>query len=181
MNQIVLERRKDPPIEIAELHTTLLSPEWWCLKIYRVRHVASMLSADGRTVTCFFEARDAETMRSLLRRVREPYERLWPATVHAPPSVPAASALAPHGPTLVIVERDFAEPADFDALQATEDRAAWCLEEHRVRFLRTWFATDRRRMLCLYAAPDAESVRLAQQKAGMPFTRVWAARLHEPA
>jgi hypothetical protein len=29
-------------------------------------------------------------------------------------------------------------------------------------------------MLCLYQAPDAESVRLAQHQANMPVDRVWA-------
>ena len=29
-------------------------------------------------------------------------------------------------------------------------------------------------MLCLYEAPDAESVRQAQREAGVPFERAWA-------
>jgi hypothetical protein len=48
-----------------------------------------------------------------------------------------------------------------------------------VRFVRTYFATDRRRMICLYVAPDAESVRLAQVQAGLPHAGVWAAALYE--
>jgi uncharacterized protein DUF4242 len=75
----------------------------------------------------------------------------------------------------VIVERSFEEPMEFAAIQAIEDRGAWCLEEHRVRFVRTYFSKDRRRMICLYEAPDADSVRIAQQKAGMPLDRVWSA------
>jgi hypothetical protein len=77
--------------------------------------------------------------------------------------------------TAVLVEREFPEPVEFDAIQAVEERGAWCLRTHRVTFVRTWFSRDRRRMVCLYEAPDAESVRLAQSKAGMPVTRVWAA------
>jgi hypothetical protein len=81
---------------------------------------------------------------------------------------------------LVIVERSFAEPVAFEELQAREDRGAWCLEAHRVRFHRTYFSTDRRRMLCLYCAPDAEAVRLAQHKAGMPVEHVWSAQQIAP-
>lgn len=81
--------------------------------------------------------------------------------------------------TVVVVERSFDEPVEFAAIQALEDRGAWCLEEHRVRFVRTWFSKDRRRMVCLYEAPDAESVRIAQRKAGMPLDRVWSA-VHNP-
>jgi hypothetical protein len=79
----------------------------------------------------------------------------------------------------VVVERSFGEPVAFEDLQAIEDRGARCLEAHRVRFLMTYFSRDRRRMVCLYEAPDAESVRLAQEKAGMPFERAWTARLLE--
>jgi hypothetical protein len=75
----------------------------------------------------------------------------------------------------VVVERSFDEPVAFEAIQAIEDRGAWCLEMHNVRFLRTFFSLDRRRMICIYLAPDAESVRLAQSQAGVPFTRVWPA------
>ena len=76
----------------------------------------------------------------------------------------------------VVVERSFAEPVAFEDVQALEDRGGWCLEAHGVRFLRTWFSRDRRRMICLYEAPDAESVRLAERKAGVPFDRAWSAR-----
>jgi hypothetical protein len=60
----------------------------------------------------------------------------------------------------------------FADIQAIEAAGAWCLEAHRVTFVRTLFATDRRRMLCLYHAPDAESVRLAQRQANMPMETV---------
>ena len=35
-------------------------------------------------------------------------------------------------------------------------------------------------MICLYEAPDAESVRHVQRQTGMPVQRIWAASLHEP-
>jgi len=79
--------------------------------------------------------------------------------------------------SVVVVERSFPEPVTFEHLQVAGDRGAWCLEAHGVRFLKTYFSRDRRRMVCLYEAPDAESVRLAQEKAGLPFERAWAARV----
>jgi hypothetical protein len=60
-----------------------------------------------------------------------------------------------------------------EEIQAMEDAKQWCLDTHRVKFARTFFAHDRKRMLCLYAAPDAEAVRAAQREAGMPVDRVW--------
>jgi hypothetical protein len=79
----------------------------------------------------------------------------------------------------VVVERAFAEPVALESVQAIEDGGAWCLEAHGVRFLRTFFSRDRRRMLCVYDAPDAEAVRLAQRQAGVPFDRAWPARVIE--
>jgi hypothetical protein len=79
--------------------------------------------------------------------------------------------------SVVLVERSFPEPVAFGDVQAKEERGSWCLEAHRVRFLKSYFSRDRRRMLCLYEAPDAESVRLAQEKAGVPFDTAWATRV----
>lgn len=76
---------------------------------------------------------------------------------------------------LVVVERTFPEPVEFDVLQSLEDRFAWCSEQHQVTFVGSYFSSDRRRMICLYRAPDAESVRTVNRTAGMPFDRVWTA------
>lgn len=77
--------------------------------------------------------------------------------------------------SLILVEREFDEPQVFAELQAVEDAHAWCLEMYEVTFSHTYFSADRRHMVCAYRAADAESVRLAQRKAGMPFSRAWAA------
>src|SRR5690606_41386261 len=58
-----------------------------------------------------------------------------------------------------------------------EDAVAWCLEQHAVRFVRSYFAVDRRAMLCIYRAPDAEAVRATQRQAGLPVSHVWTAAL----
>jgi hypothetical protein len=79
----------------------------------------------------------------------------------------------------VIVERRFDEPQIFDELQAKEESFAWCLEQHGVRFIRSYFSKDRKRMICEYEAPDAESVRRAQRTASLPFEHIWTATLFD--
>ncbi|KPK16019.1 MAG: hypothetical protein AMJ62_07510 [Myxococcales bacterium SG8_38] len=79
----------------------------------------------------------------------------------------------------VIVERAFDQPASFADIQAREDQFAWCLEQHRVKFIRSYFSKDRRRMICEYEAPDAETVREVQRTASMPFERIWTAEAFE--
>lgn len=167
-----------PPIRIADI-AAMEQKAAWCMQQYRVRHESSLLAADGLRLLCLFDAPDAEALRQVLHQLGESYEGLWAATVHAPPQIPLGEPLPLGDGTLVVVERSFPTAVEFESIQAIEERGAWCLDAHRVRFLRTYFGTDRRRMICLYAAPDAESVRMAQTQAGMPLDRVWAATLYE--
>lgn len=81
---------------------------------------------------------------------------------------------------LVLVERTFTEPVSFEEIQALEDAGSWCLDAYRVTFLKTLFAEDRRRMLCVYEAPDAEAVRSAERKAGVPFDLAWPCKYIDP-
>jgi hypothetical protein len=83
--------------------------------------------------------------------------------------------------SLIIVQREFDEPADLPALQAKEDAKAWCLEQYQVTFRETLLALDRMRMICLYEAPDAEAVRHTQRTAGLPVRSVWVAQSHSEA
>jgi hypothetical protein len=91
----------------------------------------------------------------------------WAGTVHE---------AGREGQANVVVERRFDQPVTVESVQAIEDAGAWCMELHQVTFLRTFFSTDCKRMICLYRAPDAESVRLAQRQAKMPVERVWSCR-----
>lgn len=76
--------------------------------------------------------------------------------------------------SIVVVERSFAEPAEYTALQARELEP--CLQRHRVRARYTLFSRDRRHMVCVYDAPDAEAVRRTQDENEMPYDRVWSAQ-----
>jgi len=80
----------------------------------------------------------------------------------------------------VIVERSFEEPVAFQTVQEREEAVAWCMEVHKVRFVRSFFSTDGRRMVCLYEAPDAEAVRTANRQSGNPFDRIWTTDIFEP-
>lgn len=80
----------------------------------------------------------------------------------------------------IIVERLFEEPVEFETLQKLEDESQWCLDLYDVKFLKTYFAADQKRMICLYEAPDAEAVRSANRKAGLPFETIWSADIIGP-
>jgi len=121
-------------------------------------------------------------VRSSSHRQGTPYDRIWSATLHGQGPDPVTAWPPPQGTNgapaeTVLVSRAFDAPMVFEELQAQETAQNWCLQAYRVRFLQSLFALDRRRMLCLYAAPDAEAVRHAQRSAGLPFERVWTAAI----
>lgn len=151
----------------------------WCKQLYGIRFDGAYVAADERSMFCIYEAPDAECVRTVQRRTDMPFERVWSATFQRP-SDPAAPDPGDAAMTDVIVERSFETSADMDALQAKEDAGLWCLDLHRVRFLHTYVSLDRKRMLCIYRAPDAESVRISQRQIDMPLDRVWSAQRHEP-
>jgi len=164
MENVVMERRFDPPID-DQTFRIMAAGLGDCHTLYRVDWRESLMSEDGRRLTCCFTAPDAESIRQMSRDDAAQRKSVWTGSVHDTERPGLAN---------VVVERNFPEPVTVESLQAAEDAAAWCLKLHKVTFLRTYFSANRTRMLCLYQAPDAESVRLSQQQANMPFERVWA-------
>ena len=138
-----------------------------CFKIHQVDWRMSFLSNDGSKMLCWYSSRDAESARMALRESGATQTDVWAGTVHDGPD---AQGLNPN----VLVLRSFDEPVELDDIQAIEDAGAWCLETYHVKFFRTFFSLDRKRMICLYQAPDAESVRLAQRQANMPVDDIWS-------
>lgn len=136
-----------------------------CMGIYNINWHQSFLADDGHKLLCHFEAPDTEAIRMVLRQSGSDAKAVWSGTVHDAPVDDSIN---------VVVERLFDQPVTVGELQTIEDAGAWCLEMHRVTFIRTFFSCDNKRMICLYKAPDAESVRLAQRQAKMPVDKVWA-------
>jgi hypothetical protein len=75
----------------------------------------------------------------------------------------------------VIVERTFDAPMTDEMLRAVESRMAPCLELYDVRWIRSYWSGDRRRMICEYEAADTASVRNVQHEAGASFNSAWVA------
>jgi len=74
-----------------------------------------------------------------------------------------------------VVERDFGAPVSEADLAATIERMGPCLEQYGLNWVHSYFSCDRTRMVCIYEAPDAESVKNAQRSASASFDRIWPA------
>jgi Nickel responsive protein SCO4226-like len=176
MADLILERSFDEPITMDDVHAGAEEARE-CFELHRVAWIVSLLSLDGRKRVCRFHAPDAESVRIALQTARADISRLWSGTVHDAPGCTRADRRTAN----VLVERRFDAPVALGDIQALARAGAWCLEAHRVTFLRSFFSADRKRMLCMYRAPDAESVRLAQREAKMPVEDVWAFTATRPA
>jgi hypothetical protein len=77
----------------------------------------------------------------------------------------------------VIVERIYAEPVTVEQIYESVQRGESCRTMHRVRFVRIMLSRDGLRAICEYEAPDAETVRLMNQRLGLSFERAWTARV----
>lgn len=185
MAYIVVERTFPEPQTVDLIRQSIRDGDG-CNVLYGITHLGSLLGPDGRQTVCFFRAPDTEVVRSASHRQGTLYDRIWSATLHGPEdSEPVTARSLPPGGNetpaeTVLVSRAFDAPVVFDELQAQENAQNWCLQAYRVRVLQSLFSLDRRRMLCLYAAPDAEAVRHAQRGAGLPFEQIWTARICAP-
>ena len=77
----------------------------------------------------------------------------------------------------VMVEQSFDTPLSDDSYRKLAARIDPCLDVREAVWCRSYISADRKRIVCEFEAPDAESVREAMRSAGVPFERVWSAAL----
>jgi hypothetical protein len=173
VSMVVVERSFAEPVAFEDIQA-IEKRGAGCLDSHGVRFLKSYFSRDRRRMICLYEAPDAESVRLAERKAGVPFEKAW-----------TARPLRHSGPELsgdaVVVERDLPWPTDETAIRDAVARGSQCLEERGCRTVWTYLSTDGRRCVCVFAAPDAESVRESQRQIRMPFETAWPATLHEPS
>lgn len=76
---------------------------------------------------------------------------------------------------VIMVEERFEPPIDVTQGSPIAEDVSPCLPVYDVHWLSSYIATDGTRCVCVYEAPDAESVRRAYRAADVEFVNVWAA------
>ena len=71
---------------------------------------------------------------------------------------------------IFLIERRFAE--DLEASAEVADRINRINEEEGVRWLYSFLSADKRKTYCLYEAPEADAIRRAASRAGLPADAV---------
>jgi hypothetical protein len=172
MSVVVVERSFREPVALPDVQA-LEDRGAWCLEAHGVRFLRTYFSRDGRRMACLYEAPDAESVRLAQEKAGMPFERAWAArVVRHPTDEPDGDA--------VVIERTLSQPVDEAEIRDAVAQGAWCLEQHACRIVWSYLSGDGRRCLCVFAAPDAESVRQTQKQMGMPYETAWPATVHEP-
>ena len=175
MTDVLVERHAVEPLTDADI-LQMVEDARNCRTIHRVERHRSLLSTDGRELVCHLSSPDLESIRIGLRAQRPLAAELWSCTLRDAPDL-TPDELAQSN---VLASWRFEAPVTLEELESIDGSGTLCRSNHRVRFLRTFVALDRRRVLCLCRAADAESVRLALREAKWPVERVWAFRQFVP-
>ena len=80
--------------------------------------------------------------------------------------------------TIILEQRFEGRPFDVERFNAAQRRNAPCLRVHGVHHTVSYVTRDGLRMICVFEAPDAESVRDALRSADIPFDRVWSSDVY---
>jgi hypothetical protein len=151
-----------------------------CMELYGANPRHHYLARGGLYCMCAFDAPDAESVRSAYRLADGgPPKGIWAASIHPEGRVGAIHAPVRQNPdlTLVLTERVFADPVSYAEVRSVEEVGALSGDLRAVRFLRSYFSSNRKRLVCVYEAPDVESVTMVSRHAGLTFERAWSAEL----
>jgi len=172
MRLVIVERSFEEPVTFDSVADAFRrAPD--CLEAHGVRYLKSYFARDRKRMVCLYEGPDTESVRRVQDKVRAPFGRAWPA--HA---IPFSNPEPREG--VVIVERALDPALDEAGIRAAAEDDA-CRSQWGCRLLGTYLSTDGRRCLCLYDAPDAESVRQVQKLGTLSFERAWTSAVHEPS
>lgn len=170
METVIVERRFETPAVMDEVQAAGRATAAWCREQYRVTYLHTYLSLDRQTMICIYTAPDADSVRRTQETAGLPVLRAWPGELVIDSGSPAARP----GLATVLVERALPQPMPREAVIEMFDRGGHCLDRHRARSLRSYQSLDRTRVLCVFEAPDAESVRIASRQMAAPFERVYS-------
>jgi Protein of unknown function (DUF4242) len=172
MSLVVVERRFPRPVAFEDIQA-IEERGKWCREAYRLRYLMSYFSQDRQRMICVYEAPDAESVRLAQEKAGVPFDRAWPALVIGKPAdEPESDA--------IVVERTLSQPVDEAAIRQAAERGLWCLEQRGCRTVRSYLSLDGLRVICVYAGPDAESIRQAQKPIGLPYDGAWPATVLRP-
>jgi hypothetical protein len=75
---------------------------------------------------------------------------------------------------IIVVEERFDPPLDLSKPNPVAEKVSPCLGVEGVTWQSSYIASDGTRCICVYEAPEAESVRRVYRQAGVAFEGAWS-------
>lgn len=135
----------------------------------------SLLSRDRLRMICTFDAPDAESVRESYWRGGGVFSRIWAGELLKPEGKPPQR----HEANLKVIEGSY-PPIGQEEWDEVSRKTLSCYAERGIEWIQSYLSLARTRLICELNAPDAESVREAQHRVGVPFDRVWSAIFIKP-
>jgi Protein of unknown function (DUF4242) len=174
MSLVIVETLADSPLNLEELndpHNSILA----CLAERNAKWRYSLLSSDRYRMICTFDAPDAESVRESYRKGGGFFSRIWSGELIQPEGEPPQRNEA----ILKVIEGAY-PPITQEEWNELSHKTLSCYAERGIEWIQSYISRDRTRVICELNASDAESIREAQHRAGVPFDRVWSATVLKP-
>ena len=173
MALIKVETVADRPITAEMLADTRVLD---CLGARNGKWCYFLLSADRHRMICTFEAPDAESVRQAYRQADVGFSKVWTAQAIEPEGVPPLW----NEPILKVLEGSYPNGFTDEEWNEAQRLILRSYEERGIEWVRSCASQDKTRVVCELNAPDAEVIREARGKAGIPSDRVWCAEVLRP-
>lgn len=160
------------PEKLDDAHRQTLD----CLAARHCKWRYSLLSSDRQRMICTFEAPDAESVRESYRRGGTFFSCIWAGEKITPEGIPPL----PNESTLKVLEGTYPDGFTWDQWDEANAYVLPCYAERHAEWVQSYVSSDRTRTICEINAPDAEVIREANRRFGIPFDRVWSATLIKP-
>lgn len=126
-----------------------------------------LLSTDGRRLLCRLDS------HTPVASLDAGSSRIWSGTAR---HTGAASSDAAAEELVDLVGERSLDAQSRSGARPLEHACRWCAAVHRVHLVEVFESTDGLRVIGIFRAPDAESVRLAYHGASEPLDSVWTYR-----
>lgn len=146
-----------------------------CLDIHQVDWVRAYLAADGARLLCRFRARDAESVRLVLRHQGWPEAKVWPAEVSGRRHEPDFGGADEQ----IILELGFESPRD-DAVTTQEHHAVAELRRGGFETTRSFVAQNGMYLILVVAGGDEGAARRCLENANLVPDKVWQCLALDP-
>lgn len=179
MTLVIVERSFATPVAFADIQA-IEDAGAWCLQAHQVTFLKTLFSTDRQRMLCWYEAPDAESVRRAQAQAQMPFDAAWACRRIDPFAGAEHPAVAAGSSVHVAVERSFPAPMTAEDVARVAQSGTWCFELHRTEYVESHIALDGLRLVCLFRAPDTESVRILNRQLDLPQERVWPTTVHEP-